>query len=91
MPIKSIEIMCIPCPKCEKVKQFIIDSIKDMELKNKTKIFYEFKHTPDLLQVARYSVNASQVPIVIINGHVELAGQVTLDIVKKKLNALNAY
>jgi len=91
MSIKSIEIMCIPCPKCELVKKFITESIKAIEVKNNIRIIYEFKHTPNLIQASQYSVNASQTPIVIINGTVAFAGQVTPDIVKKKLESMHNY
>lgn len=91
MPIRSIEIMCIPCAKCELVKRLITDAIKLIELQNKVKIVCAIKHTPNLIQAAQYSVNASQAPIVIINGNVALAGQVTYDVVKKKLEAIHKY
>ncbi len=83
--------MCIPCPKCDLVKGFITEAIKIIELQYNTKIVYEFKYTPNLIKVAQYSVNASQAPIVIINGKVEFAGQVTQDIVKKSLEAIHKY
>ena len=91
MPIKTIEIICIPCPKCERVKKFITDAIKLIEIQNKIKIFYDFKHTTNLLQLSQYSVNASQAPVVIINGNVEFSGQVTQDVVKNRLEAMNRY
>ena len=91
MPINSIEIMCIPCPKCERVKTLISDAIKQIELQNKIKIVYSFQQTPNFLKASQYSVNPSQAPIVIINGNVELSGQVTLDVVKKRLEAINKY
>jgi hypothetical protein len=91
MSINSIEVMCIPCPKCELAKKLIIDAIKLIEAQNKTKIVYGFKHTPNLLQISQYSVNASQAPIVIINGNVEFSGQATLEVVKKRLEAIHKY
>jgi len=91
MPIKSVEIMCIPCPKCERVKKFIVDGIKSIEFQNKTKVVYDFKHTPNLLQASQYSVNASQAPIVIINGNVEFSGQVTQEAVRKRLEAMHRF
>jgi hypothetical protein len=89
MPIRTIEIMCVPCSKCELVTGFITNAIKAIEFKNKLKIAYEFKHTPNLMQATKYSVNPSQTPIVIINGEVAFAGQVTPDIVKKKLETIH--
>ena len=91
MPIKSIEIMCIPCPKCELVKRLITDAIKVIELQNKIKIAYDFKHTPNFLQASQYSINISQAPIVIINGNVEFSGPATQDIIKKRLEAIQRY
>jgi hypothetical protein len=91
MPIGTIEIMCIPCAKCERVKRLIIDAIKVIEFQNKVKIVHQFKHTPNLIQAAQYSVNASQAPIVIINGNVAFAGQVTNDVIIKKLEAIHKY
>lgn len=91
MPIKSIEIMCIPCPKCERIKKLIFDTIKLIELQNKIKIIYDLKLTSNLLQVSKYSVNPSKAPIVIINGNVEFAGEVKQEVVKSKLEALHKY
>lgn len=88
MAIKSIEIMCIPCPKCTQAKRFIDDTIKALEFQNKTKITYDFKHTTNLLKASQYSVNASQAPIILINGNVELSGQLSLDVVKKKIEGM---
>jgi hypothetical protein len=48
VPIKSIEIICIPCNKCERLKTDIAEIIKTIELQNKIKIYYEFKHIPPL-------------------------------------------
>lgn len=91
MPIKSIEIICRPCHKCEQLKNKIPELIKAIEIQNKTKIFYEFKHTPDLREISRYSLNPSQTPPVIINGNVELAGTIDTSVVKMKLESLNRY
>lgn len=91
MPIKTIEVVCIPCPKCERVKKLITDAIKAIEIQNKIKIVYDFKHTTNLLQLSQYSVNASQTPVVIINGAVEFSGQAMQDVVKKRLEALNRF
>ena len=91
MPIKSIEIMCIPCPKCELVKKIIADTIKVIESQNKVKIVYDLKHTTNLSQVSQYSINASQAPIVIINGNVEFSGKATQDVIKKRLENLHKY
>ena len=89
MPIQSIEIICIPCSKCEQIKNIIFQEIKNIELQNKIKMNYSFKHTVDLGDMAKYSVNASQTPIVVINGHVELAGPAAQQFVKNKLEQLH--
>jgi len=91
MPIQSVKIMCIPCPKCERVKKLISDTIKLIELQNKVKIIYDFKQTPNLTRVSQYSVNPSQAPIVIINGNVEFAGEVQQTVVKNRLEAIHRY
>jgi hypothetical protein len=91
MPIKSIEIMCIPCPKCERIKNMITEAIKFIETQNKIKIAYSFQHIPNLKQLDRYSASASQAPIVIINGNVELCGQVTQDVVRRKIEEIQRY
>ena len=89
MPINSIEVICIPCPKCERVKRMITEIIQAIETQNKTKIFYDFRHTPNLQEISKYSLNPSQTPAIIINGHAELAGQVEQLVLKNKLEALH--
>ena len=91
MSIKSIEIICLPCFKCEQLKNKIPELIKAIEIQNKTKISYEFKHTPDLRGISRYSLNPSQTPAIIINGNVELAGQIEPAVLKKKLESMHRY
>jgi hypothetical protein len=91
MPIKSIEIICIPCDKCEKLKANITEIIHRIELQNKVKIPYEFKHTPHLRDITNYSLNPSQTPALIINGNVEMAGTIERLALKSKLESLNKY
>ena len=86
--LRTIEIMCIPCAKCEAAKKIILKEIEQIELRNKIKLKYEFKHTPNFHEKDKYSVNTSQAPIVIINGQVELCGVMTPDIVAKKLHRM---
>jgi len=88
MAIRSIEIVCIPCQKCDRVKRMITDIIHMLEMENKTKIIYSFTHTPHLRDVSKYGVNPSQAPIVLINGQVEISGIVEQKIIKGKLTAL---
>lgn len=89
MSINSIEIMCIPCSKCEQMKKLITDSIKQIETQNRIKITYDLKHTPHLRDATQHSVNPSQAPIVLINGGVEISGLATKDLVDKKLLAIH--
>jgi hypothetical protein len=88
MSINSIEVMCVPCAKCEMMKRFIKEAIRTIEFQNKIKIVYTLTHTPNLTKSSQYSVNASQAPIVLVNGNVEFSGQLTQDVVKKRLEAL---
>jgi glutaredoxin len=88
VPIRTIEIVCNPCDKCERAKRLITETIKNIELENKTKILYEFKHTPTLQGITQYSINASQTPAIIINGNVELSGRFENVALKNRLLAL---
>ena len=88
MPIRTIEIMCLPCSKCEQLKSKIKIAIKAMELQKAIRITYEFKHTPHLKELIKYSLNASQTPAVIINGNVELAGRIEPTVLKAKLEQI---
>jgi glutaredoxin len=90
MSINSIEVICPPCPKCERLKGLIKQVIGQMETQFKTKIIYNFKHTVDLREVSQLSVNASKTPIVVINGQVELAGGIEMGVLKSKLLAFHA-
>jgi hypothetical protein len=85
MSIKTIEIICLPCDKCERTKRLILETIKSIELQSKMKLIYEFKHTPSLLGLHQYSINASQTPAVIINGNVELSGRFDAMALKNRL------
>jgi hypothetical protein len=91
MPIKSIEVICIPCPKCTPLKPKIDEIIRGIEMRNKIKIIYEFKQTPNLAEISKYALNPSQTPAVIINGNVEIAGQVNMLILKNRLEAINRH
>lgn len=81
--------MCAPCPKCAMLKNLIDQALKGIEMQTKTKITYEFKHTPHLKEVSKYSVNPALAPIIIINGHVELTGRATLPLIRQKLESLH--
>ncbi len=89
MPIKSIEIICIPCKKCQGLENNIRNMIKSIESINRIKIIYDFKHTKDLKNITRYSLNPSQVPVIIINGQVEFAGRIDLINLRRKLDFIH--
>ena len=91
MAIRTIEIICLPCPKCEKLNTNILQAIKAIELTFKIKIPYELKHTPHLRDISKYSVSPSQTPAVIINGKLEFAGNVEPALIQKKLESIHRY
>ena len=91
MAIQSIEIICIICPKCDQLKKRIIEIIKNMELQNKIKINYEFKHTINLGEISKFSLNPSQLPAVIINGNLEFSGQAEAKALRAKLESIHKY
>jgi hypothetical protein len=71
------------------MERLINESIRSIEIQHKIRINYQFKHTEHFRDVSRYSVNASQAPILVVNGHVECAGPVSHDMLRTKLTALN--
>ena len=87
MPINSIEIICLPCPKCEKLEAKIHEMIKNIEAILKTKIVYELKLTRSLKDITVHSLNPSQTPAILINGQVEFAGRVDFILLRRKLEA----
>ncbi|MFC1699622.1 thioredoxin family protein [Candidatus Omnitrophota bacterium] len=89
MAIGTIEIMCPPCGKCARVKSMIASIIKEIEMRNRIKITYSLIHTPHLKNVSNYAVNASQAPVVLINGAVEFTGQASLNLLKMKLEQIH--
>ena len=56
MPIQSVEVICIPCPKCEGLEQKIRSMIDNVGIINKIKISYEFKHTKKLDTISQYAL-----------------------------------
>jgi len=88
MAIRTIEVICNPCIRCEKVIKNIQKLIKAMELQKGIKIPYEFKHTPHIRDISKYSLNASQTPAIIINGNAELAGHFEPTNIKTKLEQI---
>ena len=89
MPIRTIEVICIPCEKCEPLRTVIFEMIKNIERESNTKILYEFKITPHLRDIGKYSINAAQTPAVVINGNVELAGRFDLGLLETKLKVIH--
>lgn len=87
MSINSIEVICLPCPKCQNLELKIRDMIKNIEAMLKRKIVYELKLTRTLKDITNYSLNPSQTPAVLINGEVEFAGKVDFILLRRKLEA----
>jgi len=85
MPIKKIEVICLPCHRCEFVINKIRNEIRSLEYEYKIKIKYEFIHNTNLKHMQRYSVNASQTPVVLINDSVEFAGRIEATSIRPKL------
>ena len=88
MPIQSIEIICVPCPKCEGLERRIRSMIESIGMSNRTKIIFEFKHTTKLTDISKYSLNPAQTPAILINGEVEMAGRVDPIVLRRKLEAI---
>ncbi|OIO36457.1 MAG: hypothetical protein AUJ74_02480 [Candidatus Omnitrophica bacterium CG1_02_44_16] len=89
MSIKTIEMICIPCQKCVGIEAKVREMVKGIELINKIKIPFEFKHTTKLLNISQYSLNPSQTPAIIINGIVEFAGGFDPILMKRRLEAIH--
>ncbi len=89
MAIKSIEVICLPCPRCEFIIRKLNEAIRSLEYSYKIKIKYEFKHTKNIRNIEKYSVNASQTPVVLINGSVEFAGRIEAATIIPKLDSIH--
>ncbi len=89
MAIKTIEIICLPCPKCEGLEIKIREMIKGIEMVNRIKIVFEFKRHTNIKELSKYSLNASQTPAVLINGVVEFAGRVEPIIMRRRLDEIH--
>lgn len=85
MPIRTIEIICLPCNKCSQLKTIVSNVIKALELKNKKNIIYNLRVTANLQNIADYGISPAQTPVLLINGVVECAGSVDQGVVKSKL------
>ncbi len=89
MPIKKIEMICLPCKKCEGIEARIRDLIKAIEMANRIKIPFEFVHTKSLKDIGNYSLNAAQTPALLINGVVEFAGRIDVLLLRRRLEAIH--
>ncbi len=89
MAIKKIEVICLPCPRCEFIIKKIKEAIRGLEYEYKIPIKYEFVHTTNLKTMVRYSVNASQTPIVLVNDSVEFAGRIEATAIRPKLDSIH--
>jgi hypothetical protein len=89
MAIRTIEVMCIPCPKCNGIEPQIRQIIKNMEINYKIKIPFEYKSTPNLKEMGKYGLNAAQAPAIIINGKAEIAGRLDQNILKQRLELIH--
>ena len=56
MPIQSIEIICVPCLKCDGLEQKIRGMVDNIGVLSKIKISYEFKHTKKLDTISQYAL-----------------------------------
>ena len=74
--MKTIEIICKPCPKCLLLKEKIRNILNCLQQKYNVKIPYELKHNPDIRAAEMLGYAASQLPVVLIDGYVEFVGNV---------------
>ena len=90
MPIETIEMICLPCKKCEGLEHRIREMIKSIAMIKRIQIPFQFKHTTNLSGIDRYSLNPSQTPALLINGKVEFAGRIDLILLRRRLEAVQA-
>lgn len=89
MPIRSIEIICRPCPKCSQLEQDIRKAIKQIEAARYITIPFDFRHTVDLAGLTNHGLSPAQTPAVVINDLVEFAGRIESGIIKNKLEHIH--
>ncbi len=89
MPIQSIEIICLPCPKCKDLESRIRGMIKNIEMINRIKILFEFRQHINLKEISKYALNPSQTPAIIINGKVEFAGRADPILLRRRLEEIH--
>jgi len=92
MSLRTIEIICTPCPKCDEAERKIKQVIKVLEWENKTKYVYDFKKTTDLRQAQKYSANVTLAPFIIVNGALEWTGKIpNIELIKIKIRDIIRY
>jgi hypothetical protein len=81
--IKKIEIICLPCHKCEILAKKVGNILEVLRRKYKIPIKCEIKHINNKAEVtqgmSRYGFNTGQLPIVLINDALAFAGQIESD------------
>ena len=88
MPLQTIEIICVPCLKCDGLEQKIRGMVDNIGVLSKIKISYEFKHTKKLDTISQYALTPAQMPVILVNGQVEMAGRIDSMLLRKKLETL---
>ena len=78
--IKKVEIICMPCHKCDKLIKVIENILQVLRRKYNIPIKCEIKHYQSKVEVIqgmnKFNFNAGQLPITLINGTLAFAGQV---------------
>jgi len=88
--IKTVEIICKPCRKCELLEQRMRNIIQCMETQKRIKIKYQFNRNENILDAAKYGYAINQLPLVLINGNIEFVGFVKEEsLLRIKLEAIN--
>lgn len=88
MPIKTVEVICLPCPKCEGLEKKVCEMVNVIGMRNHINIPFEFTHTKSLRDITRYSLNPAQTPVILINGNVEFAGRVDVNLLRGRLETV---
>lgn len=87
--IHSIEVICKPCHKCELLIERLNRIMECIEFVSGVKMKYEFIHNENALDAAKYGYAVNKLPLLIINGNVELVGHVKEEhIIRKKLEEI---
>ena len=84
----TFEIICRKCPKCEFIELKLREAVRQLEYQYQREIHYELKLNEDLREIKKYSLNASQRPVVLVNGNVEFAGNIQTRFIRVKLDAM---